>query len=553
MADRKVFSDSVVPLPDHSGVTPHGLMVNLAEAPDTTQAMPLLFSLGLAEDQQAALEAAAASGKRLDRKQIAEGFGPSQAAVDNLVTWLKQNGYQIDHVPPDRSGVYATAPISQIQSSLQVKIVPVTKDGVTYAGAQNAPSLPADVGAPVTAIVGLQPYRRPHKHFRAAARRRNRSRLAPDGSATPNIANEPPYFPSELLRAYGGAASGLTGKGQTIAILIDTAPSKADLEAFWKAAGVPADFSRIDVINVSGDSLPPQEGEETLDVSWTSGIAPDAAIRVYCAGELSFTALDLALDAIIADLPSVDGLNQVSISLGLGETFFGGPNGEVATQHQKFLKLAAAGVNVFVSTGDAGSNPDQTGHSPTGPLQAEYESSDTSVIAVGGTSLELARDGSIASETAWASGGGGRSVLFKRPAWQQGPGVPAGADRLVPDVCAAADPNTGAFLVLHGKPTAIGGTSWSAPVWAGLCALLNQARVNAGEQPLAYLNPLLYPLGGANGFHDVTSGSNGAYHAGTGYDLVTGLGSPNLAALLASLATAGAGATRAAPQVAPVE
>jgi len=176
------------------------------------------------------------------------------------------------------------------------------------------------------------------------------------------------------------------------------------------------------------------------------------------------------------------------------------------------------------------------------------------VIAVGGTTLSLAPDGTIASETAWASGGGGRSVLFKRQAWQQGAGVPVGGDRLVPDVCAAADPNTGAFLVLHGKPTAIGGTSWSAPVWAGLCALLNQARVDAGEQALAFLNPLLYPLGGSAAFHDITSGGNGAYHAGVGYDLVTGLGSPNLAALVASLAPAGAGggAAQAAPQVEPV-
>jgi kumamolisin len=71
---------------------------------------------------------------------------------------------------------------------------------------------------------------------------------------------------------------------------------------------------------------------------------------------------------------------------------------------------------------------------------------------------------------------------------------------------------------------------------------------------LAFLNPLLYPLGGSAAFHDITSGGNGAYHAGVGYDLVTGLGSPNLAALVGSLAPAGAGggAAQAAPQVEPV-
>src|SRR3982750_2369992 len=102
---------------------------------------------------------------------------------------------------------------------------------------------------------------------------------------------------------------------------------------------------------------------------------------------LRFVDLVLALDRIIADLPTQPGLRQLSISLGLGETFMGGPAGEVAVQHQRFLRLAAAGVNVFVSSGDAGSNPDVTGHG-TGPIsQAEYESSDPSVVGVGGTRL----------------------------------------------------------------------------------------------------------------------------------------------------------------------
>ena len=537
MADRKVFTDSIVPLPDHSGVTPHGLMVNLAEPSDPAQPLPLLFSLGLAGDKQAELEAAIAAGKTLDRQQVAEGYGPAKEDVDRLVSWLRDQGYQFEKVTPDGSGVYATAPISDIQDSLQVTMVPVTKDGVTYPGAQNAPSLPSDVGAPVTAIVGLQPYRRLNKHFRAtsALTTVNRSTLAADGSATPNIRGAPPYFPSELLTAYGAAGQGLTGQDQTIAILIDTAPAESDLEAFWKAAGVPAAWAQVKIINVGGGALPPQEGEETLDVSWTSGIAPGASIHVYCCGALSFTALDMAIDQIIEDLPNTPGLNQVSISLGLGEQYM--VKDEVAVQHLKFLKLAAAGVNVFVSTGDAGSNPDTTGHSPTGPLQAEYESTDPAVIAVGGTTLRLARDGTIGSETAWASGGGGRSTLFatQRPAWQTGTGVPTGHDRVVPDVCAAADPNTGAFLVLHGKAIGIGGTSWSAPVWAGLCALINEARAKAHAPALPYLNPQIYPLLGGPAFHDVTAGSNGAYKAGPGYDLVTGLGSPNLAQLVTKL------------------
>src|SRR5262249_19379517 len=145
-------------------------------------------------------------------------------------------------------------------------------------------------------------------------------------------------------------------------------------------------LTHIEKVNVPGTALPAPSGEETLDASWASGIAPGAQVRIYATGSLSFVAIDRALDRIIADLPSHRGLRQLSISLGLGETFMS--PGEVTTEHAKFLRLAAAGVNVFVSSGDAGSNPDSSGHSG-GPLQAEYESSDSAVIGVGGTSLRL--------------------------------------------------------------------------------------------------------------------------------------------------------------------
>ena len=263
--------------------------------------------------------------------------------------------------------------------------------------------------------------------------------------------------------------------------------------------------------------MPPIEGEETLDASWTSGVAPEATIKIYASGSLQFVALDKSLDRIVSDAASDSTLRQLSISLGLGETFLGGPNGEVATQHQKYLKLAALGVNVFVSSGDAGSNPGPDGHTANGPLQAEYAASDPTVIGVGGTSLKLnAANGTVASETAWTGGGGGDSGDFTRTVWQKGPGVPAGNHRSVPDVAAAADPNTGAFLVLHGKPLQIGGTSWAAPVWAAFAALINEARHNKGLPLLPYLNPLIYPLNGTSAFRDIVAGNNVASVQGRG-------------------------------------
>lgn len=236
---------------------------------------------------------------------------------------------------------------------------------------------------------------------------------------------------------------------------------------------------------------------------------------------------------IIEDLATIPTMRQLSISLGLGETYMA--SAETSVQHYKFLRLAAAGVNVFVSSGDAGSNPDDTGHASDGPLQPEYESSDPCVVAVGGTTLKLATGGTVRSETGWPGSGGGKSVLFKRPSWQHGPGVAHGTARLVPDVALAADPEFGADVWLNGSAQMIGGTSWSAPVWAGFCALINEARAAVGKAPLSFLNPQIYPLNGSACFRDVTTGSNGAYEAGPGHDQVTGLGAPNLAALIAAL------------------
>ena len=461
-----------------------------------------------------------------------------KADADALTAWLETQGFEIESVSADNTSIYASAPVAQIEQCLQVQMVRVNRDGFTYTAARNAPSLPVPVGAAVQAIGGLQPFQQAHKHSRRRLpRNSNRSALGVTGPGapepSPNISNSPPYLPSEILKAYNANGLGLDGTGQTIAILIDTFPADADMQAFWQQASLPVTLAQIEKINVSGGPLPPPEGEETLDAQWTSGIAPGATIRIYATGGLQFTALDQALDRIIDDIPSQPGMRQLSISLGLGETFLNGPGGEVATQHQKFLKLAAAGVNVFVSTGDAGSNPDETGHSATGPAQAEYESTDPCVIAVGGTTLKLAPDGTVAGEAGWSGGGGGKSIYFPRPPWQAGSGV-SGRRRLVPDVSATADPDDGALLVLNGRADQIGGTSWSAPVWAGFCALLNSARGKASKPPLPFLNPLIYPLA-ASGFRDIQTGSNGLFHATQGYDLVTGLGVPDVQALVKAL------------------
>jgi len=541
MNDRKIFQDSVVAIPTDRGLTIHGMMVNAATAEHKSEKMTLHFSFSLPPEAKAKLEDLVARGKTVSPEEM-RSYAPAKEDIDKVAAWLKGEGFEILDKKHDGASLYARATVGQIEKSLAVKMVRVTREGATSTSAQNAPSMPADIGAPVHAIIGLQPFRRAHKLFcRSQFTRTARVKTFAASAATPapNISNSPPYLVSEILKAYRADNLGVSGKGQAIAILIDTLPTDSDLQAFWQANGLSVTLAQITKINVRNTSdLPLPEGEETLDVSWSSGIAPGAEIRVYASGSLQFVDLDAALDQIIADVPTNPGMRQLSISLGLGESFMGGADGEVTTQHQKFLKLAALGVNVFVSSGDAGSNPDITGHSATGPTQSEYSASDSCVIGVGGTSLQLAGDGSVASETGWSASGGGRSIFFDRPSWQTGAGVPSGTQRLVPDVSLAADPAEGAFLIFQGSPepgTGIGGTSWSAPVWAGFCALINEARANAGKPPLPFLNPLIYPLLGTGAFRDITSGSNGAFQAQAGYDLVTGIGVPNVRQLLQNL------------------
>jgi kumamolisin len=551
MADRKIFAESITPLPAEPGITPKGLMVSAAQPQHRQEQMTLLFSVAVPDDKQQALQQMIAQGKVVSAGDLNKKYAADPADAKALVTWLKSEGFKIEQISADNTSVYAQATVDQIQKSLGVNMVRVTKDGITYNAAQDAPSLPAEVSKNVSAIIGLQPFRHAHRHSRfcvqqraalGSARKSKGKSLKPRTKAAAkaavagtNVQNGPPYLIAEVLKAYGADGLNVSGKGQTIAILIDTFPLDTDLQEFWKQNNLRNTLAQIQKINVKGISnLPPQEGEETLDAEWTSGIAPGAKIRIYASGTLQFVDLDRALDRIISDLASEPGMRQLSISLGLGETYMA--PAEVKTQSQKFLRLAATGVNVFVASGDAGSNPDVTGHSSGGPTQAEYESSDVNVIGVGGTTLNLAANGSVSAETGWTGSGGGKSGLFNRPVWQTGAGVPAGTERLVPDVSLVADPNTGALVVLHGKGLQYGGTSWATPVWAGFCALINEARANANKPALTFLNPLIYPLMGTSSFREITSGSNGAYQAGPGYDMVTGIGVPNVKNLIAALA-----------------
>jgi kumamolisin len=160
---RKVFKDSVTPLPPVGNLGPGGLRVQAAGKRYQDEKMDLLFSLAIPKEAQADLEARVARGEVVSAKELAEKYSGSRANQEKLVKWLKDRGFAITKTTPDHTSVYARATAGQIEKSLQVKMVRVTLNGVDYTAAQNAPSLPASIGAGVRAIIGLQPFRRLEK------------------------------------------------------------------------------------------------------------------------------------------------------------------------------------------------------------------------------------------------------------------------------------------------------------------------------------------------------------------------------------------------------
>ena len=508
-----------------------GTLVRSELAPAEAQAT-LNFSVALKMHNFAELQERTTKGQTISLDEIASKYYPTADEYDKVARWLTAQGFAVKPRDKYNLSVFASGPVTQIERAFVTKFGRIKYEGVEYTSALTAPSLPAAVAAPVISINGLQPHLHPRTHF---------IRVAPSQGMQKLISNYPPYMVAEIAKAYDANSPSTNGNGQKIGIVIDTFPNDSDLTAFWQANGLNQSLNNIEKINVVGGTLPSPSGEETLDVEWSSGMAPGAKVRVYATTGLFNNQLDQAYQRIINDLPGQPGLRQVSMSYGLDEP--DQPPGQMQTDAQYFATMAGAGVTVFASAGDSGCF-DPSGHNT---VTVQYPASDPSVTSVGGTSLYLnGSTGAVSSETAWSwnpgyqwGTGGGISTIFPRPAWQTGPGVPVGSTRLVPDVALAADPLTGAIVYLGGLQRQYGGTSWSSPTWAGISAKINQARVNLGMAPVGLLGPKIYPLSGTSNFRDITTGTNGPngfYNAGPGYDLCTGVGVPSIDALIQALA-----------------
>lgn len=502
----------------------HGRLVRQQLTPEELQGK-VSFCCELFLENAEELQAHIDEGHVLTESEIGR-YLPSTAYA-NLKTWLINQGFTITLEARFRNTIFATGTVAQAAAAFRTEFGRVATNDGEFTSALVEPSLPTDLASKVRAIRGLQPHlRRYHSNISLSPQ------TVPQG-----------YLSPQVMASVYGAPEGLTGAGQTIAVVGDAIPLTSDLVQFWNTCGIAQSAANVTVVNVQGGpgSSTTDQDELSLDVEWTSGIAPGASVRIYAAPAGFNSATEAAaITQILNDLPDYPSIHVVSES-------FGGPEGYVVGSIQL---LAAQGVTYFASSGDYGSNPNyaKSGFDSMQPPTVEYPASDSNVTGVGGTEL-VVNDGQITSpEEAWGltgnSGyatGGGLSTQEARPTWQVGTGVPAGTMRCVPDVAAMAFNSTpttsGAapLVVINGSNGGMGGTSLATPVWAGLCAIINQSLAQAGLKPTGALNPKIYPLLGTGAFNDITSGSNGAYTAGIGYDMLTGLGSPNVANLIAAL------------------
>lgn len=366
------------------------------------------------------------------------------------------------------------------------------------------------------------------------------------------------YTPQIIRSAYN-VPSNLLGQGQTI-VIVDAFGSptiRQDLATFDAAFGLPAPTLHIlypdgkPAFNGSANQSG-WAGETTLDVEWSHAIAPDATIDLVIAPSNDGNALNNAERYAVQNRLG----NVLSMSFGAPEAAIAGGGNNLQERQAVQIDQQAVneGMSVFASAGDNGAT---NGYSTPNAL---FPASDPNVTSVGGTNLFASDSGAYQSETVWndsdptlcpfgcgygvfGATGGAPSVLFPAASYQSA--LSGMSARTTADVSYNASVYT-AILVYQSIPGEAsgfyfyGGTSEGAPQWAAITALADQA---AGH-PLGALNPLLYRIAQNRSeyradFHDITQGQNGlngpGYAAAPGYDLPTGLGSPDVANLIATL------------------
>jgi kumamolisin len=517
------------PSADGAPVAPSTSPPPLVEVGPTPADREIAFELVLAFPGREAMEAYALSvgdpasdhyRHFLTAEEIGARFGLSDADLARVEAWAAGHGISVVATSPQRIAVTVGAPAGAIQGLFGVTLRDYADaSGRTFHAPTGQPRVPAALDGLVAAVGGLD------------ARPSERPAFSGLIGAGPPEGMKPPII-DRFYELEGLRGQNLHGEGQTVAIVSLDTFDPADVRRFDQLAGTSGPAVRK--ISVSGGVTTPGEGQDevNLDIDVLRAVAPKAQILDYEAPNKG-GAIAVVIDRIVAD-----GRADIA-TISWGSCELSRPAAALARMASSMAAAAAAGITVYVASGDHGAygciDQDRT------DLRVSVDSpaDDVNVIGVGGTYASMLEDGTYIDEVAWEqpltgwAPGGGVSSYYARPSWQAAAGVDNGQSngkRQVPDVAAAADPMSGFLTVSAGEPSAGGGTSAASPFWAGFTVLVRQLAQREGVGRLGSLGPTLYAIAAAQPagavFHDVTRGGNLLDNAGSGWDYATGLGTP---------------------------
>jgi subtilase family serine protease len=486
----------------------------------------------------------------LSTAQFAQRFGASASSVDAVREYFESSGLHAGALSKGRLVLHVEGSTTQIARAFAATVETVRRtNGVLAAQLSTKGTVPSPIAHDIAGVAGLSTVVQPSNDLvlsHASAHSAVATTCPADGgetSTTPNVNGG--YTPFQFAELYGlnaEWANDITGSGQTIAVYELSAYDPGDLATFLTCYGL---NPTITPVSVDGGPTGGYDDEPTLDIEEVSAMAPGANVEIYQGPNNSSGPIDTYQQIADDDTATI-----VSTSWGTCES---DPSGDPSAEQPIFEQMAAQGQTIMSAAGDDGSS-DCNGITNNDPA-VDDPASQPYVTGVGGLTVN---DVDPLSQTVWntpvntgegGAGGGGVSELWSRPTWQNAPGIAAGATmRMVPDLSTDADPDSGFVQYFTGTGqgvctqnceagwNSVGGTSIGSPMVSSLVATAAQA---CGVARLGFINPSLYEMA-SSGFVDVTSGSNdlynvGEYNAGPGYDMASGLGSPDGAAFFAGL------------------
>jgi kumamolisin len=480
----------------------------------------------------------------LTQDEIARSYGAAEQDIENVVQVLEELGLQKISGDIANASLTFSGTVAAMEAAFQVELFDYAHADGDYRGYTGSKHIPAELADIVTNVAGLD-------NRQVARRRRHRVH---DNGQTAAAGLAPTWYTSAELAEHYNFPSG-DGGGEAVGIVeFGGGYFPDDLRTFCALAKVP--MPAVKTVSVDGTSTAAKDGAESevmLDVEVIAGVCPKATIVVYFA-EWSEKGWLTVLNAVLNDQENNPGV--ISISWGAPEDTDIWTDATMAQVNDLLKQAAYRGITVCVAAGDDGSS-DADGD---GRAHVDFPACSEYVLSVGGTTIP--EKGTTQPDVVWFEGnglrqdhggssGGGVSTIRARPSWQDkiavdsvnavSPGATAFVGRCIPDLSANADWNASPYLlVVDGANMPNGGTSAAAPLVASLLILINAERSRGGMQRLGFVTPVLYqPVAGVDGSTvgamcctDVVVGNNataiaGGYTAGSGYDAVSGWGTPN--------------------------